>query len=73
MAPQKRCAQEADSLLGGVKAVIVDIEGTTTPISFVKVKYLGSLRLSRLLLLSVDQQGTCTASAFPCNCAKYLL
>ncbi|XP_071079299.1 enolase-phosphatase E1-like [Haliotis cracherodii] len=36
MAPQKRCAQEADSLLGGVKAVIVDIEGTTTPISFVK-------------------------------------
>ncbi|XP_046558030.1 enolase-phosphatase E1-like [Haliotis rubra] len=36
MAPQKRCAQEADSLLGGVKAVVVDIEGTTTPISFVK-------------------------------------
>ncbi len=38
MAPQKRSAQEADSLLGGVKALIVDIEGTTTPISFVKVK-----------------------------------
>ena len=34
----KRTAEEADSLLEGVKALIVDIEGTTTPIDFVKVK-----------------------------------
>lgn len=33
----KRTAEEADSLLDGVKALIVDIEGTTTPIDFVKV------------------------------------
>lgn len=32
----KRTAEEADSLLDGVKALIVDIEGTTTPIDFVK-------------------------------------
>lgn len=39
MAPQKRCAAEAESLLVGVKAIIFDIEGTTTPISFVKVRF----------------------------------
>lgn len=32
----KRTVEEADSLLEGVKALIVDIEGTTTPIDFVK-------------------------------------
>ncbi|XP_076463479.1 enolase-phosphatase E1-like [Babylonia areolata] len=36
MAPQKRSATEAESLLGGIKAIIFDIEGTTTPITFVK-------------------------------------
>ncbi|ESO84470.1 hypothetical protein LOTGIDRAFT_132223 [Lottia gigantea] len=38
MAPQKRSAEEADSLITGVKALLVDIEGTTTSISFVKDK-----------------------------------
>lgn len=37
MAPQKRSAAEAESLLVGVKCIVVDIEGTTTPITFVKV------------------------------------
>lgn len=36
MDSSKRTAEEADSLLDGVKALIVDIEGTTTPIDFVK-------------------------------------
>ncbi|KAK7490207.1 hypothetical protein BaRGS_00018552 [Batillaria attramentaria] len=36
MAPQKRSAAEAESLLVGVKAIVFDIEGTTTPITFVK-------------------------------------
>lgn len=35
-AQQKRTAEEADSLLEGVNAILVDIEGTTTPIDFVK-------------------------------------
>ena len=38
MAPQKRSAAEAESLLVGVKAIVFDIEGTTTPITFVKVR-----------------------------------
>ncbi|KAK6182527.1 hypothetical protein SNE40_010190 [Patella caerulea] len=38
MAPQKRSAEEAESLISGVKALLVDIEGTTTPVSFVKDK-----------------------------------
>lgn len=38
MAPQKRSAAEAESLLVGVKAIIFDVEGTTTPISYVKDK-----------------------------------
>lgn len=38
MAPQKRSAAEAESLLVGVKAIIFDIEGTMTPITFVKDK-----------------------------------
>lgn len=33
---QKRSVDEAEALLDGVSAVVVDIEGTTTPISFVK-------------------------------------
>ena len=37
MAGQKRSAEEAESLLVGVKSIVFDIEGTTTPISFVKV------------------------------------
>lgn len=36
MAGQKRSAEEAESLLVGVKSIVFDIEGTTTPISFVK-------------------------------------
>lgn len=36
MAPQKRSAEEAESLLVGVRSIVFDIEGTTTPISFVK-------------------------------------
>ncbi|CAL1536944.1 unnamed protein product [Lymnaea stagnalis] len=36
MAPQKRSAEEAESLLVGVRCIVFDIEGTTTPISFVK-------------------------------------
>ena len=36
---QKRTLDEAEpSLLEGVKALIVDIEGTTTPVGFVKVR-----------------------------------
>jgi len=38
MAPQKRSAAEAESLLVGVKAIVFDVEGTTTPITFVKEK-----------------------------------
>jgi len=36
MAPQKRTATEAEAVLDGIRALLVDIEGTTTPISFVK-------------------------------------
>jgi len=36
MAGQKRSADEAESLLVGVRSIIFDIEGTTTPITFVK-------------------------------------
>jgi enolase-phosphatase E1 len=36
MAPQKRSADEAESLLVDVRSIVFDIEGTTTPISFVK-------------------------------------
>ncbi|KAK6999823.1 enolase-phosphatase E1 [Biomphalaria glabrata] len=36
MAPQKRPAEEAESLLVGVRSLLLDIEGTTTPISFVE-------------------------------------
>lgn len=36
MAAQKRSAEEAESLLVGVRSILLDIEGTTTPISFVK-------------------------------------
>lgn len=36
MAPQKRSAEEAESLLVGVRSIVFDIEGTTTPLSFVK-------------------------------------
>lgn len=36
MAAQKRSAEEAESLLIGVKSIVFDIEGTTTPIDFVK-------------------------------------
>ncbi|KAH9488122.1 Enolase-phosphatase E1 [Bulinus truncatus] len=36
MAPQKRSAEESESLLVGVRSIVFDIEGTTTPISFVK-------------------------------------
>jgi len=36
MAPQKRSAEEAESLLVGVRSILFDIEGTTTPISFVE-------------------------------------
>uniref|UniRef100_A0A0B7BED8 Acireductone synthase n=1 Tax=Arion vulgaris TaxID=1028688 RepID=A0A0B7BED8_9EUPU len=36
MEPQKRSAEEAESLLVGVRSILFDIEGTTTPISFVK-------------------------------------
>ncbi|CAE1256558.1 mtnC [Acanthosepion pharaonis] len=36
MAPQKRTATEAEAVLDGIKALLVDIEGTTTPISFIK-------------------------------------
>lgn len=38
MAPQKRTATEAEAVLDGIKALLVDIEGTTTPISFIKVR-----------------------------------
>lgn len=34
---QKRPAAEQQDILEGVKGVLLDIEGTTTPISFVKV------------------------------------
>ncbi|XP_060068391.1 enolase-phosphatase E1-like [Ylistrum balloti] len=33
---QKRSVDEVEALLDGVSAVVVDIEGTTTPVSFVK-------------------------------------
>lgn len=36
---QKRSYQELDSILEGVKAIVLDIEGTITPISFVKVGF----------------------------------
>ncbi|CAG5133745.1 unnamed protein product [Candidula unifasciata] len=36
MAPNKRPAEETESLLIGVRSIVFDIEGTTTPISFVK-------------------------------------
>lgn len=42
--PQKRSALEQSTLLNGVKAVLVDIEGTTTPISFVHDKLFGFVR-----------------------------
>ncbi|KAL5009170.1 hypothetical protein ScPMuIL_014751 [Solemya velum] len=38
MAPQKRPVEEVDSLLNDVRVVLCDIEGTTTPLSFVKEK-----------------------------------
>lgn len=47
MAPQKRSAAEAESLLVGVKAIIFDIEGTTTPITFVKVRIFMHLQPGR--------------------------
>ena len=37
MASQKRSAEEAESLLVGIRSIVFDVEGTTTPISFVKV------------------------------------
>ena len=37
MAQQKRSAAEADNLLCGVSVIVFDIEGTMTPITFVKV------------------------------------
>lgn len=37
---QKRSFQELESILAGIKAIVLDIEGTITPISFVKVKFL---------------------------------
>lgn len=41
MAPQtKRTLEEGESLLERIKAVVLDIEGTITPISFVKVNKL---------------------------------
>lgn len=43
-AQQKRTAEEADSLLEGVNAILVDIEGTTTPIDFVKVMWTDFIR-----------------------------
>lgn len=33
----KRSAPEESDLLDGTKAILLDIEGTTTPITFVKV------------------------------------
>lgn len=35
---QKRPFQALDNILEGIKAVVLDIEGTITPISFVKVR-----------------------------------
>ena len=34
---QKRSLEEAESFLEGVKVLLLDIEGTITPINFVKV------------------------------------
>ncbi len=48
MAAQKRSAEEAESLLIGVKSIVFDIEGTTTPIDFVKVS---PCKLERLFSL----------------------
>ncbi|XP_064602924.1 enolase-phosphatase E1-like [Liolophura sinensis] len=44
MAPQKRTAEEADALLEGIQVLLLDIEGTTTPISFVKDKLFPYVR-----------------------------
>lgn len=41
---QKRSASEQQDLLEGVKAVLLDVEGTTTPISFVHDKLFGYVR-----------------------------
>jgi hypothetical protein len=47
MAPQtKRTLEEGESLLEGVKALVLDIEGTITPISFVKVNKFYAKRLA---------------------------
>ena len=35
--PKKRSLEEAESFLEGVKVLLLDIEGTITPINFVKV------------------------------------
>ncbi|XP_052767688.1 enolase-phosphatase E1-like [Mya arenaria] len=41
---EKRTLEEAESILEGVKAVVLDIEGTITPISFVKDKLFPYIR-----------------------------
>ena len=40
---QKRTLEEAESFLEGVKVLLLDIEGTITPINFVKVNYFSSV------------------------------
>ena len=37
---EKRSHPDSQDVLEGVKAVLLDIEGTTTPISFVKVSFI---------------------------------
>ncbi|CAG5127378.1 unnamed protein product, partial [Candidula unifasciata] len=44
MAPQKRSAEEAESLLGGVKSILLEIDGTTTPLSFTEDTLLPHVR-----------------------------
>ncbi|GFR68479.1 enolase-phosphatase E1 [Elysia marginata] len=44
MASQKRSVEEAGSLLIGIRSIVIDIEGTTTPISFVKDKLFPYVR-----------------------------
>jgi len=41
---QKRSAEESSDLLEGIRAVVCDIEGTTTPITFVKDKLFPYIR-----------------------------
>ena len=56
---QKRSAAEAESLLVGVKSIVFDIEGTTTPLSFHTVRSIADC----LIIMSTDYE-LCTEIPF---------